>query len=91
MPCFFLFFPSGSVHCGQGHSPTDGFSDAEPREVLMGKENKEALQVTKEIIVKFIETQRISPSNFAEHFSAIYKIVLDTLENNATQDDTSER
>ena len=43
----------------------------------MGKENKEALQVTKEIIVKFIET--------------IYKIVLDTLEDNATQDDTSER
>ena len=39
----------------------------------MGKENKEALQVTKEIIVKFIETQRISPSNFAEHFPAIYK------------------
>ena len=56
----------------------------------MGKENKEALQVTKEI-VKFIETQRISPSNFAEHFPAIYKIVLDTLEDNATQDDTSER
>ena len=53
--------------------------------------NKEALQVTKEIIVKFIETQRISPSNFAEHFPAIYKIVLDTLEDNATQDDTSER
>ena len=57
----------------------------------MGKENKEALQVTKEIIVKFIETQRISPSNFAKHFPAIYKIVLDTLEDNATQDDTSER
>ena len=57
----------------------------------MGKENKEALQVTKEIIVKFIETQRISPSNFAEYFPAIYKIVLDTLEDNATQDDTSER
>ena len=56
----------------------------------MGKENKEALQVTKEIIVKFIEPQRISPSNFAEHFPAIYKI-LDTLEDNATQDDTSER
>ena len=57
----------------------------------MGKENKEALQVTKEIIVKFIETQRISPSNFAEHFPAIYKIVLGTLEDNATQDDISER
>ena len=35
----------------------------------MGKENKEALQVTKEIIVKFIETQRISPSNFADDTS----------------------
>ena len=57
----------------------------------MGKENKEALQVTKEIIVKFIETQRISPCNFSENFPAIYKIVLDTLEDNATQDDTSER
>ena len=61
------------------------------REGYSCKENKEALQVTKEIIVKFIETQRISPSNFAEHFPAIYKIVLDTLEDNATQDDTSER
>ncbi|MFQ9867658.1 MAG: hypothetical protein ACLRWP_12220 [Bilophila wadsworthia] len=40
---------------------------------------------------QFIETQRISPSNFAEHFPAIYKIVLDTLEANATQDDISER
>ena len=57
----------------------------------MGKENKEALQVTKEIIVKFIETQRISPSNFSEHFPAIYKIVLDTLEDNATQDSARER
>ena len=52
---------------------------------------KKIKKVTKEIIVKFIETQRISPSNFAEHFPAIYKIVLDTLEDNATQDDTSER
>jgi len=30
MACFFLFSPSGFVHCGQGHSPTDGFSDTEP-------------------------------------------------------------
>ena len=56
----------------------------------MGKEHKEALQVTKEIVVKFIETQRISPSNFAEHFPAIYKIVLETLEADATQEDGSE-
>ena len=56
----------------------------------MGKEHKEALQVTKEIVVKFIETQRISPSNFAEHFPAIYRIVLKTLETDATQEDGSE-
>lgn len=56
----------------------------------MGKEHKEALQVTKEIVVKFIETQRISPNNFAEHFPAIYKIVLDTLEAETTQDDGNE-
>lgn len=56
----------------------------------MGKEHKEALQVTKEIVVKFIETQRISPANFAEHFPAIYKIVLDTLEADETRDDRRE-
>ena len=50
----------------------------------MGKEHKEALQVTKEIVVKLIETQRISPSNFAEHFPAIYKIVLETLSDGAS-------
>lgn len=53
----------------------------------MGKEHKEALQVTKEIVVKFIETQRISPVNFAEHFPAIYKIVLDTLEAEGARDE----
>jgi len=29
---------------------------------------KQALQVAKEIVVKFIEVGRISPANFAEHF-----------------------
>jgi hypothetical protein len=28
---------------------------------------KQALQVAKEIVVKFIEVGRISPANFAEH------------------------
>ena len=51
----------------------------------MEKEHKEALQVTKEIVVKFIEAQRISPSNFAELFPAIYKVVLTTLEEDASQ------
>ena len=53
---------------------------------LMEKEHKEALQVTKEIVVKFIEAQRISPSNFAELFPAIYKVVLTTLEEDPLQE-----
>ena len=42
----------------------------------MDKERREALQITKEIIVKFIETQRVSPSNFSDIFPAVHKVVL---------------
>lgn len=45
----------------------------------MEKDDKEALQVTKEIVVKFIEAQRISPTNFRELFPEIYKVVLRTI------------
>jgi len=40
---------------------------------------KQALQVTKEIVVKFIEIGRISPNNFPEFFSSIYTEVLETI------------
>ncbi len=42
----------------------------------MDKIEKQALQVTKEIIVKFIEVGRISPSNFSDTFSSIYADVI---------------
>lgn len=45
----------------------------------MDKDCKEALQVTKELVAKFIETRNISPGNFAEVFPAIYKVVLNTI------------
>ena len=45
----------------------------------MEKDAKEALQVTKEIVVKFIETGRVSPSNFAEIFPGVYQVVLETI------------
>lgn len=45
----------------------------------MDQAEKQALLVTKEIIVKFIETGRISPSNFSEFFSSIYREVLQTI------------
>lgn len=45
----------------------------------MDRIDKEALQVSKEIAVKFIETQRLSPSNFSEVFPALHRVVLDTI------------
>lgn len=45
----------------------------------MDKLQQQALQVTKEITVKFIEIGRISPTNFAEVFDEIYKSVLATI------------
>ncbi len=45
----------------------------------MEKLDKEALQVSKEIVVKFIEAGRVSPSNFAEVFPAVHRVVRETL------------
>ncbi len=45
----------------------------------MEKDAKEALQVTKEIMVKFIESSRVSPTNFAEIFPSVYQVVLETI------------
>jgi len=45
----------------------------------MEKTSKEALQVTKEIVVKFIETGRVSPTNFSEVFPSVHQVVLATL------------
>lgn len=56
----------------------------------MDRMQKEALQVTKEIVVKFIETQRVSPSNFAEIFPTIYGVVSQTIAAGACSADTAE-
>ena len=45
----------------------------------MDKLEQLALQTTKEIVVKFVETGRISPSNFADHFQPIYQEILRTI------------
>ena len=45
----------------------------------MDRMEKEALQVSKEIAVKSIETQRISPANFGEIFPSLHRVVLDTM------------
>jgi len=45
----------------------------------MDKFEKQALQVAKEVIIKFIEVGRISPSNFGQNFDVIYKDVIRTI------------
>ena len=45
----------------------------------MDKDCKEALQVTKELVAKFIEARTISPNNFADVFPAMFEVVYKTL------------
>lgn len=48
-------------------------------EAAVDKERKDALQATKELVGKFIETRNVSPGNFADVFPAVYKVVLDAI------------
>ncbi|WP_018124518.1 hypothetical protein [Desulfovibrio oxyclinae] len=52
----------------------------------MDKADKQALQVAKEVIIKFIEVGRISPTNFGEHFKTIYSDVVTTIAENNRED-----
>ncbi len=47
----------------------------------MDKLNKNVLQVAKEVVIKFIEVGRVSPTNFSENFETIYNAVLKTVGN----------
>ena len=53
----------------------------------MDKHQKQALQVAKEIVVKFIEIGRISPNNFDQFFAPIYNEVLNTIKQDTTQEE----
>ncbi len=54
------------------------------------KMQKEALQVTKEIVVKFIETGRVSPQNVTEIFPAVYDVVHATIAGSAPLGDADD-
>jgi hypothetical protein len=41
--------------------------------------DEHVLKTTKEIVVKFIETGRISPSGFSESFKSIYHTIDETV------------
>ena len=46
-------------------------------------QDEQILRATKEIVVKFIETGRISPTGFPEAFRVIYRAVDDTVKRSA--------
>ena len=45
----------------------------------MASMDEQILRATKEIVVKFIESGRISPAGFPENFKNIYRAVDDTV------------
>jgi hypothetical protein len=49
----------------------------------MASIDENILKATKEIVVKFIECGRLSPSGFAEAFQSIYQTVQDTVKGKA--------
>ena len=56
----------------------------------MDKYQKQALQVAKEVVIKFIEVGRISPSNFGQNFDVIYKDVMRTVSGGTMGDGSRE-
>ncbi len=53
----------------------DGFSYF----IATDKESKELRQITKEIVVKFIEMGKITPTSFPQLFPIVYNVIVETL------------
>jgi len=51
----------------------------EPQQVIKPVSEETILKVAKEVVVKFIEVGRLSPANFDETFSSIYRAVCDSV------------
>jgi hypothetical protein len=47
----------------------------------MGSLNEQILRAAKEIVVKFIETGRVSPSGFNDTFKNVYRTIEETVKN----------
>ena len=54
--------------------------------VRMDKTDKQILQVAKEIVVKFVEVGRVSPTNFSEVFPKVYETVSRTVKTGGPED-----
>jgi len=56
----------------------------------MDKYQKQAMQVAKEVAIKFIEVGRISPGNFGQNFDVIFKDVMRTITGETAGDGSRE-
>ena len=74
---------TGAGHAGPADAPGAGGR-------RMANIDEQILRATKEIVVKFIESGRISPSGFHEAFKDIYRTV-ETTAKSSTKDDSEER
>jgi hypothetical protein len=54
-------------------------------------QDEQILRATKEIVIKFIETGRISPTGFSEAFKAIYLTVDETVKQSSAGQTTDDR
>lgn len=52
----------------------------------MASMDEQILRTAKEVVVKFIETGRISPTSFHENFKGIYTTVVDAVYGTAQKD-----
>ena len=50
----------------------------------MDKADEQILRAAKEIVVKFFETGRVSPTTFSESFKTIYKTIEEVVSGNDT-------
>lgn len=53
-------------------------------------QDEQILRAAKEIVVKFIETGRVSPTGFPEAFKAIYRAVDNTVKQSAVPEPADE-
>lgn len=51
-----------------------------------GSMEEQVLRASKEIVVKFIEVGRLSPTSFPETFKTIYQTIDETVRGNPAQD-----
>ena len=52
--------------------------DDKNKEIIMASMDEQILRAAKEIVVKFIESGRVSPAGFSETFKSVYQTVDET-------------